>query len=933
LPPQTGSLASRLGSILDSRNLAIVVVALTSGWILLTMPGAWLLIASLFLGAAFTLQFGFASRQTIVMLLAALVGLSTFDYLGWRLQMTNWEGWWLALPLFIAELFGAIHTLGLQYTIWPRTQPQLLKTEDPTLRPVFIMIPTVNEGDEVLELTLRGALAARVSYLQAFPHGAVTIVVCNDGRVAKFPNWRDTEKLAALMGVECITRTVGGGAKAGNIEAARQKVGATDNALLVIFDADQIAHPDFLIKTIPPFADPTIGWVQTGQYYSNLDNPVARWSDDQQALFYRVLCPGKATINASFICGTNVVLRAAALDEIGGLPQDSVTEDFAASIDLHPTWRSIFLTEVLATGLGPVDLKSYFKQQRRWATGTLSVLRSHWRAIFLPARKGQAGLRLGQRIQYALACTHYLCGLRDLIYVLAPLAFLLTGIPAVRSTDLNSFLWHFLPYFLVSQAAFWYTSWGKTGLRGIILGFGCFPVLLGSLLTAITGRRIGFAVTSKQRSTARSWNHLLVHLLAILGCLLGLVWAVVFRGAETSVFITILWVIYTSLMLGGVFWLGWADARVGQPARLARLRPGRFLRPVALAILAVFLGGMLLTSGGGVFAAPPVNFALSQEAGQAPHLGIYLPYNLLASRLPQLERQSNLSFGIVERNQGIGESFDWAWAEGLSARGSRLWLTLDFRQSQPASNQPLTLEQENAAILASLKASSLPAIINGLHDQELRRWAHSIRNYGQPIYLSLLSRVDDESSFLSVANRTDKASVVSAAWQHVRTIFKQEGACNVAWVWAPADPTRDEAYAPPSDQIDLVSVTMFNFSDAVSPVDSARLIAQVKERYPAMPLLLEVSDGRPADQKAAWLKELGSTIASNKSNIHALVYHEAALDPAGLAAWSIASDGQVLQALAEVIATAGLQTPFRSVTNYSSGQAGRSLAFTRKGGQ
>ena len=209
----------------------------------------------------------------------------------------------------------------------------------------------------------------------------------------------------------------------------------TRDALLVIFDADQVAKPDFLLKTIPPFRDPKMGWVQTGQYYANLDNPVSRWADDQQSMFYNLLCPGKEALNAAFICGTNVVIRAAALDEIGGLPQDSVTEDFKASIALHSSWRSIYLKDVLATGLGPLDVPSYLKQQGHWALGTLGVFRAHWREIFLPRKHG---LRLGQRVQYFFACTHYLCGLRDLIYLISPILFIFTGIPAVRGSTLTS---------------------------------------------------------------------------------------------------------------------------------------------------------------------------------------------------------------------------------------------------------------------------------------------------------------------------------------------------------------------------------------------------------------------------------------------------------------------------------------------------------------
>jgi len=321
------------------------------------------------------------------------------------------------------------------------------------------------EGVAILRPTLEGIIAAREKYLAQYPHGRVTIVVCNDGRVAKAANWEETDMLAKELGVCCVTRTKGGGAKAGNIENARHELQATGDALLAIFDADQVAKPDFLLKTIPPFRDPKMGWVQTGQYYANLDNPVSRWADDQQSMFYNLLCPGKAALNAAFICGTNVVIRATALDVIGGLPQDSVTEDFAASIALHPSWRSIYLTDVLATGLGPLDVPSYLKQQGRWALGTLGVFRTHWREILLPKKHG---LRIGQRVQYFLACTHYMCGLRDLIYLVSPILFIFTGIPAVRSTYLSEYLWHFIPYCLLSALALWYSARNLTGLRGIM---------------------------------------------------------------------------------------------------------------------------------------------------------------------------------------------------------------------------------------------------------------------------------------------------------------------------------------------------------------------------------------------------------------------------------------------------------------------------------
>ena len=490
--------------------------------------------------------------------LAAGVWVSAGGYLLFRVQVINWAAWWVALPLFLAEMHGLTHGLGLQYTLWPRPSPVLFAEEDPSTRPVFVLIPTVNEGPDVLGLTVEGALRSRTHYLTLFPDAEVTVVVCNDGSVAGYPDWYAAEKLAERMGVVCVTRPVGGGAKAGNIEWARQTVGAVGDALIVLFDADQIAEEEFLARAIAPFTDPSIGWVQTGQYYRNLENPVARWANDQQSLFYQVLCPGKAALNAAFICGTNVVVRADALDEIGGLPQDSVTEDFAASLLLHPRWRSVFLPEVLARGLGPMDLPSYFAQQGRWATGTLGVLRRHWRMLLLPKRDG---LSLPQRVQYGLACTHYLSGLRDLVYLLVPFLFLLMGVSALRGADMPTFLGRFLPYFFFSQLAFWHAARRKTTWRGIVLSFGSFPVLLASLLLVVLGQKTRFAITPKHRSRVQGKVPQTPQLLAGALCLVGLVLAAASPEDKTLVLLSAFWLFVMLLMLSGVLWLGVQDRR------------------------------------------------------------------------------------------------------------------------------------------------------------------------------------------------------------------------------------------------------------------------------------------------------------------------------------------------------------------------------------
>ena len=142
----------------------------------------------------------------------------------------------------------------------------------------------------------------------------------------------------------------------------------------------------------------------------------AAWS--QQALFFGAIARGKDGHDAMFCCGTNMVFRRDALDEVGGFPERSVTEDFELSVRLHERgWRSAYVPEVLARGLGPEDMASYVCQQQRWARGCLSRIGGVLRA----------DLPLRQRVQYLLSCSYFLTGWTVLVYMAFPVVRILTG--------------------------------------------------------------------------------------------------------------------------------------------------------------------------------------------------------------------------------------------------------------------------------------------------------------------------------------------------------------------------------------------------------------------------------------------------------------------------------------------------------------------------
>ena len=121
----------------------------------------------------------------------------------------------------------------------------------------------------------------------------------------------------------------------------------------------------------------------------------------------------------------------------------------------------------------------------------------------------------------------------------------------------------------------------------------------------------------------------------------------------------------------------------------------------------------------------------------------------------------------------------------------------------------------------------------------------------------------------------------------------------MAWVWAPAEPVRDQAFAPPVSTIDAVLQSFINYPDTTwgNPESVLRALVQ---RYPGKPLFVEASAAGPALQKAAWLDSLGRAIDSFRQ-VYAVLYHEGGpgLSPTSREAnrWSLASDPQSLAAM------------------------------------
>ncbi len=113
------------------------------------------------------------------------------------------------------------------------------------------------------------------------------------------------------------------------------------------------------------------------------------------------------------------MIRRKPLDEIGGIAVETVTEDAHTSLRLHRRgYTSAYMRIPQAAGLATESLSAHIGQRIRWARGMVQIFR-------LDNPLFGKGLKLAQRLCYLNAMFHFLSGIPRLIFLTAPLAFLL----------------------------------------------------------------------------------------------------------------------------------------------------------------------------------------------------------------------------------------------------------------------------------------------------------------------------------------------------------------------------------------------------------------------------------------------------------------------------------------------------------------------------
>jgi len=317
----------------------------------------------------------------------------------------------LAVTSVLLLAFG----VNLLYLTWRATRLDPARHEpaergaEPT---VCVQIPVYNEryvADRVID-----AVCA-----MEWPAAKLEIQVLDDSDddtgsivAARVARWRGRG-----LHITHVRRGSRAGFKAG---ALADGMKLTTAPFIAIFDADFVAPPDFLRRTMGVFLDPAIGFVQAR--WGHLDEGYS-WFTRLQALaidFHFLVEQAVRSASGYFtnFTGTAGVWRRAAIEDAGGWSAATLTEDLDLSYRAQLRgWRAAYLEDLVVPEELPVSMDAYRRQQSRWATGSFQaafrlivpVLRSRNRAaVKLQAVVHLLAYSVGPLMLLQLACYPWL---------------------------------------------------------------------------------------------------------------------------------------------------------------------------------------------------------------------------------------------------------------------------------------------------------------------------------------------------------------------------------------------------------------------------------------------------------------------------------------------------------------------------------------------
>lgn len=429
----------------------------------------------------------------IIAITAVFLNLTYITWLGFSLDHPA------SVIVFICDALFV--SLAIIKTVNHWTQHHVREAHPRQTPRLDVFLPVLDEPIELFQETVQAASRIDYEHKQLY-------ILDDQGRP-------EIATLAKECGAGYLSRPdKGNNEKAGNLNFGLHH--STGEFILVI-DADHVAKSTIAKALLGHFADQRVALVATRQTF---DVPAGDFNHDP--LYYHSILPGKNADNAATSCGSGVIYRRSALEQIGNFQTWNIVEDLYTSYTFHiHGFRTVYVNDSFTLGLAPIDLPTIYKQRGTWAADALRIFFKHnplW----------ESRLNFKQKLHYFEIGWSYLVSAISIPTVMIVLVFsLATNTYIIPATDM---------YFLLKSLSMFFPAllayvMAQKNFSAIQAWASLFPVYLWSMVLALRPNKPRYSVTNKIGKSER-WHILLMwpHLLLLGGTGTALMWHIMHFG-------------------------------------------------------------------------------------------------------------------------------------------------------------------------------------------------------------------------------------------------------------------------------------------------------------------------------------------------------------------------------------------------------------------
>ncbi len=262
---------------------------------------------------------------------------------------------------------------------------------------VAVIVPAYNESV---------GIERAVRSLAASDYPNFEIVVVDDG------SKDDTAEIVAgldVPGVRLIRQDNGGKASALTTGIANSTAD-----VLVMVDGDTLFEADTIRLLVEPLIDPRVGAVSGNTKVGNRKTMLGRWQHIEYVMGFNLDRRMYEVLQCTpTVPGAIGAFRRSVLEEVGGVPGDTLAEDTDLTLAIGRTGaRVVYAENARAWTEAPSTMSALWRQRYRWSFGTMQAVWKHRGAVLSRDPKDR---RIGRR------ALPYMFTFQIVLPVLAPL--------------------------------------------------------------------------------------------------------------------------------------------------------------------------------------------------------------------------------------------------------------------------------------------------------------------------------------------------------------------------------------------------------------------------------------------------------------------------------------------------------------------------------